>query len=151
DLVWTPELARFVRELAPILKGNMSQTKELLKLVFNWIEARNEMSYSVCASLINRVGIKSHNDKVRDFLFALRNHGFIEKAKNYGHFKDAKGQLRQHGNFYSNTVKVVFRQQLTEIASDQTNKIHVYLLYLSFASSDSCDYLLEHRRLTVNE
>ena len=50
SLVWTPELARLVRELTPVLHCTMTQAKEMLKLALNWIEAKNEMAYSICAS-----------------------------------------------------------------------------------------------------
>jgi hypothetical protein len=150
-LVWTPKLARFVREIAPVLHCTMTQAKDLLKLVFNWIEARNEMAYSICASLMNRAGIKAHNDKVAAFLTALKREGYIEKVKNYGHFQDADGTVRKHGNFYVNTSKVVFRQQMGKEAMNQQGTHTLYLLYLSFLSSDLCEYLLEHRRLVMEE
>ncbi|MBV9123674.1 MAG: hypothetical protein JO112_09985, partial [Planctomycetes bacterium] len=150
-VVWTPELARFVREIAPALNCTTAQAKDLLKLVFNWIEARSEMAYSICASLMNRAGIKAHNDKVAAFFAALKREGFIEKAKNYGHFRDTDGQVRKHGNFYVNTAKVVFRQQMGEEALNQQGVYSLYLLYLSFLSSESCDFLLELRRVNVDQ
>jgi len=150
-IVWTPELARLVRELTPVLNCSMTQAKDLLKLVFNWIEAKNEMAYSIVGSLMNRVGIKAHNDKVRDFLFALKRNGFVAKAKNYGHFRDFDGQVRKHGNFYLNTSKVMFREQMGEDAINQQGTFILYLLYLSFLSSEYCEYLLELRRGVLDE
>jgi len=66
-LVWTPELARLVRELAPILTCTMSQAKDVVKLAFAWIEARNETAYSKVATLMNQVGISGSNDNVSAF------------------------------------------------------------------------------------
>jgi hypothetical protein len=153
QLVWTPELVALVREVAPVLQATASQAKELLKLVYNWIEARSEMAYSIVASLMNRVGIKGHNNNVAAFLATLKQQGFIEKAKNYGNFQGADGKVRKHGNFYVNTAKVLFREQIVgEEAMDQPRHVHtLYLLYLSFLSSDFCEILLEHRRLNVEE
>ena len=150
-VVWTPDLARLVRELTPVLHCSMAQAKEFLKLFFNWIEARNETAYSIVGLLMNRVGIKAHNDKVAAFFAVMKGHGFIEKVKNYGHFRDADGEVRQHGNFYVNTAKVVFREQMGNEAINQQGIQSLYLLYLSFLSSDYCEYLLEHRRLVLDD
>ena len=150
-LVWTPELATLVRTLVPILSCTMSQAKDFLKLFFAWVEAKNESSYSKIASLMIQVGICGHNDKVAAMLKVMKAQGFIEKVKDHGQFQDADGQVRTHGNFYVNTAKVVFREQIGGEAFDQQGMCRVYLLYLSFVSSDSCEYLLEYRRLVLEE
>lgn len=150
-LVWTPELAALIRVLAPILSCTMSQAKDFLKLFFAWIEAKNETSYSKVALLMGQVGISGHNDKVAAMLKVMKAEGFIEKVKNHGQFQDADGQVRTHGNFYVNTSKVIFREQISGEAFDQQGTHNLYLLYLSFLSSDSCEYLLEYRRLMLEE
>lgn len=150
-LVWTAELAAVVRELAPVLNCTMSEAKEFLKLAFSWIEARNETAYSKFATLMNQVGIKGHNDKVSAFLKIMKDRGYIEKVKNYGNFKDEDGRVRKHGNFYVNTAKIVFGEQIGGKAMDQPGTRTLYLLYLSFLSSDLCEYLLEYRRLMLEE
>jgi hypothetical protein len=150
-LVWTPELAALVRTLAPILTCTMSQAKDFLKLFFAWIEGKNEAAYSVIAGLMEQVGVSGHNDKVAAMLKVMKAEGFIEKVKNHGHFQDADGKVRRHGNFYVNTAKVIFREQIGGEAFDQQGTHGLYLLYLSFLSSDSCEYLLEYRRLTLEE
>ena len=82
----------------------------------------------------------------------MKAQGFIEKVKDHGQFpRDADGQLRTHGNFYVNTGKVVFREQIGGEAMDQPGTHILYLLYLTFLSSDSCEYLLEYRRLMLEE
>ena len=58
---------------------------------------------------MNRVGISGSNDNVSAFFAILKREGFVDKAKNYGHYRDAYGAVRKHGNFYVNTAKVVFR------------------------------------------
>ena len=50
-----------------------------------------------------------------------------------------------------NTGKVVFREQIGREAMDQPGIHMLYLLYLTFLSSDSCEYLLEYRRLILEE
>ena len=150
-LVWTPELARLVRELAPILTCTMSQAKDFLKLFFAWVEGKNETAYSKIATLMNQVGIKAYDDKTAAFLKVVKAQGFVEKVKNYGCFKDADGKVRGHGNFYVNTAKVMFREQIGGEAMDQPGIHILYLLYHSFLSSDSCEYLLEYRRLILEE
>ena len=149
-LVWTPELVQLLRAITPVLNCTMSQAKEFLKTFFAWVEARNETAYSIVASLMNKAGIKAHNDKVAAFLRMVKDSGFIGKSKNYGHFQDADGQLRRHGNFYVNSGKVVFQEQLGEVTNQQV-VYNMYLLYLSFLSSDTYDYLLEYRRLILDE
>ena len=67
-LVWTPELAALVRDLAPILTCTMSQVKDFLKLFFAWVEGKNETAYSKIAALMNQVGIAGHNDNVSAML-----------------------------------------------------------------------------------
>ena len=81
----------------------------------------------------------------------MKAQGFIEKVKNYGCFQDEDGKVRRHGNFYVNTAKVMFREQIGGEAMDQQGTYSLYLLYLSFLSSDSCEYLLEYRRLMLEE
>jgi hypothetical protein len=150
-LVWTPELAVLVRTLAPILTCTMSQAKDFLKLFFAWVEGKNETSYSKVVMLMEQVGISGHNDKVAAMFKVMKAEGFIEKAKNHGHFLDEEGRVRTHGNFYVNTAKIMFREQIGGEAFDQQGMCNLYLLYLSFLSSDSCEYLLEYRRLMLKE
>lgn len=160
-LVWTPDLHQLVRDMAPVLNAGETQVRELLGLVFNWIEARSETAYRVVARLMGQVGIKGHNDKVAAFLAALQAGGFVAKAKNYGHFRDADGGVRRHGTFYVNTAKVAFVQQVAaeevdvEVGegSDQAGGgvvVHLHY-YLSFLDSERLEHLLEHRRLTADE
>ena len=151
ELVWTPELESVVRELAPVLNGTQTQVKEFLKLFFAWVEAKSETSYSKISPLMLQAGIKGHNDNITDFLKVMKGQGFIEKAKNYGYYKQPDGSVRKHANFYVNTAKVVFREQIVAEATDQPGNPLLYLLYLTFLSSDSCEYLLEYRRLTLEE
>lgn len=166
ELIWTPELASVVRELTPALNGTMSQVKDFLKLFFAWVEAKSETAYSVIAPLMVRAKMKGHNDNIAAFLKVMKAQGFIEKAKSYGYRTQADGTVRKHGNFYVNTAKVVFREQVTTPvhtatvvfrdrgnteATDQPSIPSLYLLYLSWLTSDSCEYLLEYRRLVLEE
>ena len=150
-LVWTPELAALVRALAPILTCTMAQAKDFLKLFFAWVEARNETSYSKVVMLMEQVGISGHNDKVAAMFKVMKAEGFIEKVKAHGHFQGEDGQVRTHGNFYVNTAKTMFREQIGGEAFDQQGTHTLYLLYLTFLSSDSCEYLLEYRRLMLEQ
>jgi hypothetical protein len=151
ELVWTPELAALIRTLTPVLTCTMIQAKDFLKLFFAWVEARNETSYSKVVLLMNQVGISGHNDKVAAMFKIMKAQGLIEKVKNHGQFQGDDGQVRTHGNFYVNTAKIVFREQIGGEAFDQQGIHNLYLLYLSFLSSDSCEYLLEYRRLILEE
>lgn len=152
ELVWTPELTAVARELAPLLNGTPAQVEDLLKLFFAWVEARSEAGYSKIAPLMRQAGIKGHNDNIAAFLKVIKAQGFIEKAKNYGYYQQADGTVRKHANFYVNTAKVVFREQIVAAATDQPGTSSLlYLLYLTFLSSDSCEYLLEYRRLVLEE
>lgn len=150
-LVWTPELAALVRALAPILSCTMSQAKDFLKLFFAWVEAKSESSYSKIAPLMEQVGISGHNDKVAAMLKVMKAQGFIERVKGHGCYRNEDGTVRRHGTFYVNTAKVMFREQIGGEAFDQQGMGRLYLLYLSFVSSDSCEYLLEYRRLVLEE
>jgi len=150
-LVWTPELAVLVRELAPVLHCTMSQVKDFLKLFFAWVEATSETGYTKVAPLMEQVGIAGSNNNITAMFKIMKAQGFIEKVKNYGCFQDADGNVRRHANFYVNTAKVVFREQMDQEAADQPDTHIMYLLYLTFLSSDSCEYLLEYRRLIVEE
>jgi hypothetical protein len=150
-LVFTPELAALVRTLAPILTCTLSQAKDFLKLFFAWVEARNESSYTKIAPLMEQVGIAGSNDNISAMLKVMKAQGFIEKVKNHGHYRDDDGKVRRHGTFYVNTAKVMFREQIGGEAFDQQGVHTLYLLYLSFLSSDACEYLLEYRRLMMEE
>lgn len=150
-LVFTPELAALVRTLAPILTCTMTQAKDFLKLFFAWVEARNETSYSKVAPLMRQVGISGSNDNILAMFRIMMAEGFIEKIKNYGYFQDADEKVRRHGTFYVNTAKIIFREQIGGEAFDQQGTHILYLLYLSFVSSDCCEYLLEYRRLVLEE
>ena len=164
ELVWTPELAAVVRELAPVLNGTLSQVEEFLKLFFAWVEAKSETGYSKIAPLMRQAGIKGHNDNITAFMKAMKGQAFIEKVKNYGYYRQPDGSVQKHANFYVNTAKVVFREQVMAPVrpvvfgdgditgtTDQPSIPPLYLLYLTFLSSDSCEYLLEYRRLTLEE
>jgi len=151
ELVFTPELAALVRTLAPILTCTMSQAKDFLKLFFAWVEARNETSYSKIAPLMVQAGIAGSNDNISAMLKVMKAQGFIEKVKPHGHYRDDDGKVRRHGTFYVNTAKIMFREQIGGEAFDQQGMCNVYLLYLTFLSSNSCEYLLEYRRLTMEE
>jgi hypothetical protein len=150
-LVWTPALAALIRVLAPILSCTMSQAKDFLKLFFAWVEEKNETSYTKVGPLMEQVGIAGSNDNISAMFKIMTAQGFIEKVKNYGCFQDADGKVRRHGNFYINTAKIMFREQIGGEAFDQQGVHILYLLYLSFLSSDSCEYLLEYRRLMSEE
>jgi hypothetical protein len=100
---------------------------------------------------MEQVGIAGSNDNISAMLKVMKAQGFIEKVKNHGHYRDDDGKVRRHGTFYVNTDKIVFREQIGGEAFDQQGTRTLYLRYLSFLSSDSCEYLLEYRRLILEE